>query len=117
MGATMLSVTVTTPGTPQRLTNTTTPSLPAISGILAGPVELRGSSIIFQADPSNTGSKNIYIGGPAMSVSARTGIGMVLAPGEFSPPIYIDGETTLSDFFIDADTGATVKNLFVTVVG
>lgn len=117
MGATMFSATVAIPGTPQQLTKSTTPSLPAITGALAGTAELRGSLITFQADPTNTASKNIYIGGPSMNVAARTGIGLVLAPGAFSPLIEIDGATTLADFWIDVDTAATIKNVFVLVIG
>ncbi len=117
MGAIMFSATVATPGTPQRLTNTTTPALPSVSGGLSGPMELRGASIIFQADPNNSATHDIYIGGPTMNVAARTGIGLALAPGAFSPPIELDGTTSLSDFYIDVDTGATVKNVFVTVIG
>jgi hypothetical protein len=117
MAAKSFTVAVATPGTPQQLSKVINALVPQISGVLAGPVEERAAVIIFQADPGNTASKNIYIGGPTLNVGTRVGIGMALAPGAFSPPIELDGSVSLSDYWYDIDTSATVKNLFVHVLG
>lgn len=109
------TVTVTTPGTIQQLSAMLAAKLPQISGVLSGPAELRGTVINFQADPTNTASKNIYVGGPDLNVAGRVGIGLSLAPGASSQGIYIDGTTSLSDLWVDVDLAATTKNLFLIV--
>lgn len=117
MAAKSFTVAVTTPGTIQNLASLVGSKLPQISGVLSGPAELRGTVINFQADPTNTAAKNIYVGGPDLNVASRVGIGLCLAPGAIAQGIYLDGTTTLADFWIDVDTAATTKNLFVIVVG
>lgn len=118
MAVSMFTATVTTPGTPQQLTSAVTPAFPTISGTLAGVVLPTPSVIVFQADPKNTASKNIYIGGKGMVSATPAGVGIVLAPGAFSPAISLaEGAVSLAEFFIDIDLSATVKNLFCTVVG
>lgn len=114
----MFRATVASPGTPQQLTKTTSPSLPQISGALAGQASLRGSSIVFQADPANTAAKSIYIGGPAMSVSTKSNVGLILLPGVQAAAIYPTGSTSLDDFYIDTDgAGANAQGILVTVTG
>jgi len=118
MAITMFTATVTTPGTPQRLISAVAPAFPTISGKLSGTVFPKASVIVLQADPTNTASKNIYIGGSALNATTRAGIGLALAPGAISPPISLaEGAVALSEIFIDVDAAATTKNLFVTVVG
>jgi len=119
MAITMFTATVTTPGTPQRLISAVAPAFPTITGALgSGPIFPRASVIVLQADPTNTASKNIYIGGSALNATTRAGIGLALAPGAISPPISLaEGAVALSEIFIDVDAAATTKNLFVTVVG
>lgn len=120
MPTTMFSAVVAAPGTPQTLVSSTVPALPTQSGSLsggAGSVPLRGTSIIFQAAPTNTSAKSIFIGGKGMSIASKTGIGNVLLPGAFSPSIYIDGTTDLNDFYIDTDSVATTERVYVMVTG
>ena len=112
------SAVVATPGTPQRITSATVPAQAALTGALAGSLSVRGNSIIFQAAPSNTASKSIFIGGPTMNVAAKTGIGNVLTPGQFSPSIYISGTSDLGDFWIDTDSAtAANERVYVMVTG
>lgn len=111
----MFSASLVSIGTPQRLAGVTVPAQAATSGVLAGIVAPRGSCVIFQAAPANTAAKFVYIGGPSLSVAAKTGIGMALAPGAFSPPIVVPGDCDLGDFWIDGD-GANADKLFVTVI-
>jgi hypothetical protein len=75
--------------------------------------------ISFQAAPTNTSAKNIFIGGPQLSISTKTGIGYVLAPGAFSPAIELsNGTTDLADFWIDTDSSnAATETVYVLVVG
>lgn len=117
MGAQSFTVAVTTPGTIQNLAKAISALVPQVSGVLSGPVEQRSAVIVFQADPGNTAAKNVYIGGPTLNVAGRVGIGMALAPGVFSPPVELNGAVSLADFWYDIDTAATVKNLFVHVLG
>lgn len=117
MAAKSFTVAVASPGTPQKLSTLINAKLPQITGVLSGPVELRGAVVNFQADPTNTSAKNVYVGGSDLNVTTRVGIGLALAPGVAAQGIYVDGTTTLDDFWIDADTGATTRNLFVIVVG
>lgn len=111
----MFSSSLVSIGTPQQLAGTTVPAQAAITGVLAGVVSPRGSCVIFQAAPGNTAAKFVYIGGKALNVAAKTGIGMALAPGAFSPPIVVPGDCDLGDFWIDGD-GANGDKLFTTVV-
>ena len=113
----MLSASVTTPGTPNQLIATASPALAAITGLLGGTVAPRGSCLVFQADPTNTAAKNIYIGQKGMNAASRAGVGMILAPGVFSPPLISDGSIDLGDFYIDVDAAATIKNVLVSIVG
>lgn len=116
MAAKCFVVTVTTPGTIQNLLAMVAAKLPQISGVLAGPTEMRASAISFQADPTNTAAKNVYVGSQDLNVGTRTGIGLALLPGVASPVYHLNGSTSIADFWIDIDTGATTKNLFVTVL-
>ncbi len=122
MPAQFFSAKVTTAGTPQNLGASATPAGPVVSSgsqtFPQGSVEIGGSVILLQADPSNTAAKSIYVGGPGLSVSGRTGVGMVLAPGAFSPAIQVgDGFARLTDFWIDTDGTSATEQVFVTVVG
>lgn len=117
MATQFLTAVVTTPGTPQKITASVTPALAAISGLLSGSIVPRGSCLLLQADPSNTAAKNIYIGGSAMNVASRQNIGLALAPATQPVQIFSDGSVDLGDFYIDADTGATTKNLLITIIG
>lgn len=117
MPATMFSAAVAAPGTPQRLTSVTVPAQAAISGVLAGSANPRGRFISFQAAPTNTATKSIYIGGPAMNIAAKTGIGLVLLVA--TAPVTIplaDAATDLGDFWIDTD-GTAGDRVYVTLVG
>lgn len=117
MPAQMFTAVVATPGTLQRLTKTTVPAMAVLTGVLAGQITPRGQHFNFQADPLNTAAKSIFIGGPAMNVTARTGIGLALLPG-VSATIRLDGETDAADFWIDTDSAnAATEKVFVTVVG
>lgn len=117
MPAQMFTAVVAVPGTPQRLTKTTVPAMPVISGVLAGQITPRGTTFVFQADPLNTAAKSIFVGGSLMSVSSRTGIGFALLPGAIET-LHLDGETDAGDFFIDTDSViAANEKVFVTVVG
>jgi hypothetical protein len=119
MPTTFFSATVATPGTPQRLTATTAPALPVISGGLAGTASPRGSVICFQASPANTAAKSIFIGAQGLSVSTKSGVGFILTPGAFSPAIELsNGTTDLADYWIDTDSAnAATEKVLVTVVG
>lgn len=117
MPATMFSAAVAAPGTPQRLTSVTVPTLPAISGVLAGSANPRGRFISFQAAPSNTAANSIYVGGPAMNIAGKTGIGLVLLVG--TAPVTIplaDAATDLGDFYIDTD-GSAGDRVYVMLIG
>lgn len=116
MSIRMFSTSVAVPGTPQRLTANPTPAEAQISGVLSGQTSLRGSSVVVQAAPGNTASKYIYLGSSAMSVAAKTGIGIALAPGASVPLLQGDRDSALDDVWIDTDGLATDK-LFVTVAG
>jgi hypothetical protein len=111
----MFSASLVAIGTPQRLAGITVPAQASASGGLSGIIPPRGSCVIFQAAPANTATKFVYIGGPSLNVAAKTGIGMALLPGGFSPPIFVEGDCDLGDFWIDGD-GANGDKLFVTVV-
>lgn len=111
----MFSASLVAIGTPQRLAGTTVPAQASVSGGLSGIIAPKGSCVIFQAGPGNTASKFVYIGGPTLNVAAKTGIGIALLPGAFSPAIVVTGDCDLGDFWIDGD-GANGDKLFVTVV-
>ncbi len=118
MAYTSFTATVTTPGTIQPLTSVVAPAFPTMSGTMTGTVLPTASVIVFQADPGNTAAALIYIGSKSMNTTTRAGIGMALAPGQFSPQISLaEGAVSLAEIFIDATAAAAVKNLFVTVVG
>lgn len=116
------TVSVATPGTPQNLFTTINAlagnKLAQFSGVLSGPLDMRVKGIMFQADPSNTAAKNIYIGSNDLNVASHVGIGLALSPT--SPPSYwieLDDATSasLSELMIDADAGANPARLFVMV--
>ena len=118
MPAQMFSTVVATPGTPQRVTPTDVPAQPVISGVLGGQATPRGSIIAFQASAANTATKSIFIGGPTMNVSALTGIGLALLPGQSVVLELSTGTTDAADFWIDTNSpNAATEKLFVTVVG
>lgn len=119
MATQFFSAVVTTPGTPQRLTSLTVPALPTLNGGVAGSASLRGSVIVFQADPLNTAAKSIFIGGPSLNVAAKTGYGMALTPGTFGPALELSmGTTALEDFWIDTNSvTASNERVLVTVIG
>lgn len=119
MSTQMFSAVVAAPGTPQRLTSAMTPAQASLSGGLSGSISPRGCFISLTAPTTNTAGKFIYVGGPAMSVAGKTGIGFQIAPGAQPVIIFVaDGETDLADYFIDTDS-ATANNerLYVAVVG
>lgn len=115
-------IAVGTPGTPVNVYDaivalSSGAKVPQFSGGLAGPVDLRIKGVMFQADPGNTASKNLYVGSSDLSVSSKIGIGLALLPGVVSPWIsFEDSNASLRELWYDVDTAATVKNLFVTVV-
>lgn len=116
MAYTSFTATVTTPGTIQPLTSVVTPPFPTMSGTMTGTVLPTASVIVFQADPANTAAALIYIGSKSMVVATRSGVGMALAPGQFSPQVSLaEGAVSLAEIWINADAGA--GKLFVTVVG
>ena len=114
------TVTVTTPGTPQNLLAmiqalSAGAKVAQLTGALSGPLDARITGLMFQADPSNTASKNVYIGSSDLNVASRVGIGLALGPGS-QPSYWIEldgGSPSLGELWIDIDTGATTKNLFV----
>lgn len=109
------STSVTSPGTPQRLMANASPIPPQVSGVLAGNSQTRGTSITFQSSRGNTAAKAFYIGTtPAMSIAARTGIGLEILTGTAQAAIYPAGATSVDDLFIDTD-GVAGDKLYVTV--
>lgn len=122
MAAQFFSATVTTAGAPQNLGASATPIGPVVSsrGTTSGQgsVEILGSSVVLQAAPGNAAGKYVYVGGPTMDVAAKTGIGMALAPGEFSQPIQLsNGGVRLTDLWIDTDGADGAMSVFVSVAG
>lgn len=113
-------VAVTTPGTPQSLfaaINAQSGKVAQVSGGLSGPVDVRARGLMFQADPANTAASVVYVGSADLNVGSKVGIGLGLAVGAISPFIVCgDVDASLSDIWFDISSGATVKNLFVTVV-
>lgn len=114
------TISVTTPGTIQNLLATIQAlsagaKVPQLTGVFSGPIDLRIKGIGFQADPSNTAAKNIYIGGPDLSVASRIGIASALAPGAYDPRWWeLDCDNaSLAELYFDVDLSATTKNLFV----
>lgn len=122
MSVLCFSAVVATPGTPQRLVSSTVPNMATISagGVTsAAGAAVSASNMSVQAAPTNTSAKNIFIGGPGMSVASKTGIGLALLTG--SAPVEINfssGEFTLDDLWIDTDsTNAATERVYVMLVG
>jgi hypothetical protein len=105
---TFASATLAAAGTPQRVSASTSPTLPTIKmggvSFPAGSVTSRARRLLVQADPSNTGA-NIYIGGAKMVAATRVNVGLVLAKtaapvslGDYEgfslDEVYFDGDTT-----------------------
>jgi hypothetical protein len=115
--AQFFSAVVATPGTPQRLTGTTSPVQAAISGGLAGNVSPIGSVVVLSASAANTAAKSIFWGGPAMNVSAKTGLGGALLPGASVVIPVGSALLDLGEFWIDTDSVASAtEKIFVTVI-
>lgn len=117
MAAHMFSVILKTPGTPQRVTDTTVPAQAAITGVLAGTVSPEGSFIQFSSERGNTAGMRIFIGGAAMSVAAKTGIMIELMPGD-TQTIPLGGDTSdASEFWFDTNSpNANTEKLLVAVI-
>lgn len=116
MATQFFSTVVTTAGTPQRIIASTTPAQSAITGGLGGVIAPRGSCVVLQADAANTAAKSIFVGGPSMSVSAKTGIGFALTPGD-RVVLRSEGQIDLGGFWIDTDGTSATEKLYVTVIG
>ncbi|CAN5467145.1 hypothetical protein BH10ACI4_BH10ACI4_25080 [soil metagenome] len=116
------SVVLATPGTPQQISKTLSPSGPTIT--MGGVTSALGGAtqafkqIIIQASSANTAAKSIFIGGPAMNRTTFAGIGTQLLPG-ISVSLGQAGDTTiLDDIWIDSDsTNAATEKVFLTLVG
>jgi len=116
MSVAILSVTITTAGTIQKLSQATTPTLPTVS--MGGVTSASGSAtqqcrqVIIQANPGNTG--NVFIGNAGFASSS--GACISLAPGAFSPPI---GGGDLAPFALDdlwGDTATSGNKITVVAV-
>ena len=113
------STVLTTHAVPQRVTSNTIPAQPVLSGVLAGSISPRGCWITLQAPHTNTAGKYIYVGGPSLSVAAKTGIALELLTGGPPQQMFLtDGTSDLADIYFDTDAGTDgTEKLFVGQIG
>lgn len=120
MGAIFFSDTLTAAGTPQPLVRPSNPALPTLQilGVTfpAGSATERAFQLLLRAAPGNTGV-NLYVGGPGMSKTTLSGVGMVLVktdPNGISLGQY-GGSFALDELWWDGDT--TGDKIVVTLIG
>jgi hypothetical protein len=100
------AVTITTSGTPQKLSAATSPALPSM--IIGGVTYPSGSAatgfkqLVIQNPPGSTG--NLYVGGSALVKGTLANLGQVLIPGASITFGQWGGDGLLDDIWVDTDT-------------
>lgn len=116
MGLQSWTAVIATPGTKQRITDSSTPAQAALTGALAGTITPRGTNITITSDPANTAAKSVFLGGAALNVATNAGWFAKLAPGASFVVANISGGTTdAGDIYYDTD--GSVAKIGVEVIG
>lgn len=117
MSAIFVAVTITTAGTPQKLSSATVPALPSISmgGVTypSGSATQQLAQIVIQNPPGTTG--NLYVGGPGLVKATLANVGVVLTPGSSVSLGQYGGGVTLDDIWVDTDTSG--NKAIVSLIG
>lgn len=120
MAFTAYTVTIATPGTPQHLD--VAPGLPTVivQGVTypSGASTPRGHSVMLSSLPTNTAAKNIWVGGPNLSVAGKTGVAFTLAPGQSVTIGQDDVGVSLDQIWVDTDSvNAATEKVGVGIIG
>lgn len=114
-------VTIESPGTPQCLASSLSPSGPTITtgGVTypAGSATQVYRQVNIQAAPGNTAGKTIFVGGRDMDIDTLSNVGAALLPGATALPIgSSDSSFALDDIYINTDSSAATEKVLLVLV-